>query len=202
MVTLLAATKGSRINLGSRAKHGEQEGNQMLQRLTPLAALLSIANPSGAFRMLAPQARISQERPGTQPQASARRHSRTEPMSMVATRDLTEENVIEVLNECMIDLCTVFGSNAESREVGITGEVEFVDLDGPIVVVRLKGRFWHERSRVVDRVSSYLLERIPELIDVEIEDAQQLDDADPTSLEKMLDSKFSDEPPVQFGNNE
>jgi hypothetical protein len=123
---------------------------------------------------------------------------------MVATRDLTEENVIEVLNECMIDLCTVFGTNAESREVGITGEVEFVDLDGPIVVVRLKGRFWHERSRVVDRVSSYLLERIPELIDVEIEDAQQLDDADPTSLEKMLDSKFSDddESPVQFGNNQ
>ena len=56
-----------------------------------------------------------------------------------------------------------------------------------------------QRSRVVERVSSYVLERIPECVDVIIEDAAQLDDADPDELETMLDKTF-EEPGVQFGN--
>lgn len=32
--------------------------------------------------------------------------------------------------------------------MGITGDVEFVCLDGPSIVVRLTGRFWHEKSAV------------------------------------------------------
>ena len=91
----------------------------------------------------------------------------------------------------------MFGTNSESQAVGITGMVEFVELDGPMLVVRLKGRFWHQRSRVVERVSSYVLERIPECVDVIIEDAQQLDDADPDELETRLDAVYD---PVQFGN--
>ena len=86
-------------------------------------------------------------------------------------RILTEENAIDVLNECMADIGTMFGTEASSRGVGITGEVEFVELDGPILVVRLKGRFWHQRTRVVERVESYVLERIPECVEVVIEDA-------------------------------
>ena len=66
--------------------------------------------------------------------------------------------------------------------------------------MRLKGRFWHQRTRVVERVSNYVLERIPECVDVEIEDAAQLDDADKDPLEAVLDEKFNDDPPVQFGN--
>ena len=112
---------------------------------------------------------------------------------------MTEENAVAVLDECMADLGTMFGTNADSARVGITGVVEFVELDGPTVVVRLKGRFWHERARVVERVSSYVLERIPECVDVVIEDAEQLDDADPDELEAVLDATFND-PPVQFGN--
>ena len=128
---------------------------------------------------------------------AATRHA--SPVVMV-DRILTEENAIAVLEECMEDIGTMFGTNEDSRRVGITGVVEFVELDGPILVVRLKGRFWHQRSRVVERVSSYVLERIPECVDVEIEDAQQLDDADPDELELALDKTFNDEPPVQFGN--
>ena len=116
-------------------------------------------------------------------------------------RILTEENAIDVLNECMADIGTMFGTEASSRGVGITGEVEFVELDGPILVVRLKGSFWHQRTRVVERVESYVLERIPECVEVVIEDAEQLDDSDPDELEMTLDKAFAD-PPVQFGNED
>ena len=91
---------------------------------------------------------------------------------------LTEENVATVLEECQAELGTLFGSNAQSLKVGITGAVEFVELDGPTVVVKLTGRFWHKRSTVIDRVESYVLERIPECIGVEIDNIEDLDDTD------------------------
>ena len=37
-------------------------------------------------------------------------------------------------------------------------------------------------------------------VDVEIEDAEQLDDSDPDELDTKLSSVFNDEPAVQFGN--
>jgi hypothetical protein len=52
--------------------------------------------------------------------------------------------------------------------------VDFVELDGPVVVLRLKGRFWHERTTVLDRVANFLQQRIPEIIDVVVEDEWQL----------------------------
>jgi hypothetical protein len=42
--------------------------------------------------------------------------------------------------------------------------------------LRLKGRFWHERKTVLARVGSYLKGRIPEIVDVVIEDEWQLTD--------------------------
>lgn len=58
--------------------------------------------------------------------------------------------------------------------VGITGGVDFVEMDGPTVLIRLKGRFWHTRSSVLDRISNYLQQRIPEIADVDVEDPYQL----------------------------
>jgi hypothetical protein len=88
--------------------------------------------------------------------------------------EMDEETVLAVLNACRQEIGTLFGYTAENRGVGITGGVDFVDLDGPIVVLRLKGRFWHERTTVLTRVANYLQSRIPEIIDVIVEDEWQL----------------------------
>lgn len=90
---------------------------------------------------------------------------------------LTEENVVAVLNQAEAELGTMFGSDPQSARVGITGKAEFVELDGPIVVLRLSGRFWHARARVLERLEAYILERIPETVAVEVEDPSQLEDA-------------------------
>lgn len=71
---------------------------------------------------------------------------------------------------------TMFGYQAENRGVGITGGVDFVELDGPTVVLHLKGRFWHQRPTVLNRVGSYLMSRIPEIVDVVVEDEWELTD--------------------------
>ena len=71
---------------------------------------------------------------------------------------------------------TMFGYQAENRGVGITGGVDFVELDGPTVVLHLKGRFWHQRPTVLKRVGSYLTARIPEIVDVVVEDEWELTD--------------------------
>ena len=60
-----------------------------------------------------------------------------------------------------------------------------MELDGPSVIVRLTGRFWHKRTDVIERVESFVLERIPECISVEIDDPASLSDeelADPRDL--------------------
>jgi hypothetical protein len=88
--------------------------------------------------------------------------------------DLTEENILGLLAACRIEIGTMFGYTDENRGVGITGAVDFVDMDGPSVILRLKGRFWHERTTVLARVGSYLKGRIPEIVDVLIEDEWQL----------------------------
>jgi hypothetical protein len=89
---------------------------------------------------------------------------------------LDEETVLGVLSACRQEIGTMFGYQAENRGVGITGGVDFVEMDGPNVVLSLKGRFWHQRYTVLDRVASYLQSRIPEIIDVTVEDEWQLTD--------------------------
>eukprot|EP00535_Pseudo-nitzschia_heimii_P010641 CAMPEP_0197178584 /NCGR_PEP_ID=MMETSP1423-20130617/3819_1 /TAXON_ID=476441 /ORGANISM="Pseudo-nitzschia heimii, Strain UNC1101" /LENGTH=204 /DNA_ID=CAMNT_0042628357 /DNA_START=78 /DNA_END=692 /DNA_ORIENTATION=- len=88
--------------------------------------------------------------------------------------EMDETTVMSVLNACREEIGTLFGYTAENRGVGITGGVDYVELDGPVVVLRLKGRFWHERTTVLNRVSNYLQQRIPEIIDVTVEDPWQL----------------------------
>lgn len=55
--------------------------------------------------------------------------------------------------------------------------MDYVDLDGPSVILSLKGRFWHQRTAVLERVGNYLQQRIPEIVDVQVEDPWQLTDA-------------------------
>ncbi|PON70078.1 hypothetical protein PanWU01x14_082530 [Parasponia andersonii] len=86
--------------------------------------------------------------------------------------DLTEDNVRQVLAEARVELSQLFDDS-----VGITGQAELAELDGPFVKISLKGRFWHKRSTVVARLGNYLKQRIPEILEVDIEDEKQLDDS-------------------------
>jgi len=92
--------------------------------------------------------------------------------------ELCEENAELVIQEVRDELGTIFGYDKGSREVGITGEIELVEIDGPTVIVALNGRFWHATDTVMMRVSSYVMQRIPEVIDVvlSIEDSTIQDD--------------------------
>ena len=89
---------------------------------------------------------------------------------------LSEENVQGVLQACRQDIGTMFGYSAENRGVGITGGVDFVDFDGPTVILRIHGRFWHQRPTVLQRVGKYLQGRIPEIVDWTVEDEYELTD--------------------------
>ena len=78
-----------------------------------------------------------------------------------APLDLCEENIVSVIEELKKELGTIFGYDDKSREVGITGEIEFTDVDGPVIFIALKGRFWHATDTIMLRVQSYVKQRIP-----------------------------------------
>ncbi|KAL6655367.1 hypothetical protein ACP70R_006193 [Stipagrostis hirtigluma subsp. patula] len=92
--------------------------------------------------------------------------------AITASLDLTEDNVRQALVEAKSELAQLFDTS-----VGITGQVDLAELDGPFVKLRLKGKFWHTRATVVARIGNYLKNRIPEILEVEIEDEKQLDDS-------------------------
>lgn len=83
--------------------------------------------------------------------------------------ELCEENAILVVDEMRRELGTIFGYDPKSREVGITGEIEFVECDGPGFSVSLSGRFWHATDTVMMRVESYVKNRIPEVMEVTLD---------------------------------
>ncbi|KAL2496631.1 persulfide dioxygenase ETHE1-like protein [Forsythia ovata] len=90
----------------------------------------------------------------------------------ISPLDLTEDNIKQVLDDARVELAQLFDNS-----VGITGKAELADLDGPYVKIRLGGKFWHERSTVLARLGNYLKQRIPEILEVDIEDEKQLDDS-------------------------
>ncbi|CAN6196377.1 unnamed protein product [Urochloa humidicola] len=100
------------------------------------------------------------------------RTSRAAAAAITASLDLTEDNVRLALDEAKSELGQLFDTS-----VGITGQVDLAELDGPFVKLRLKGKFWHTRATVVARIGNYLKNRIPEILEVEIEDEKQLDDS-------------------------
>eukprot|EP01018_Ginkgo_biloba_P015269 Gb_41650 [translate_table: standard] len=101
--------------------------------------------------------------------------------------DLTEDNVKQVLIDARVfgchgfdvltDVVTYQFTQLFDSSVGITGVAELADIDGPFVKLSLKGRFWHKRSTVLARLATYLQKRIPEILEVDIEDEAQLDDS-------------------------
>lgn len=52
-----------------------------------------------------------------------------------------------------------------------------VEVDGPSIVVALKGRFWHATDTVMLRVESFIKNRIPEVLEVRLDAASsQIED--------------------------
>ncbi|MCD9643577.1 hypothetical protein HAX54_031178 [Datura stramonium] len=90
----------------------------------------------------------------------------------ISPLDLTEDNIVQVLQDAKAELAQLFDTS-----VGITGKAELAELDGPYVKLRLSGKFWHKRSTVIARLGNYLKQRIPEILEVDIEDEKQLDDS-------------------------
>jgi hypothetical protein len=103
--------------------------------------------------------------------------------------ELNEENLQIALSEARAELGTLFGYDAKSREVGITGTVEIVDMDGPSIYVALNGRFWHPTDTVLARVQNFMKKRIPEITEVllsptsKIIDDNRMNSANPLNYE-------------------
>jgi hypothetical protein len=91
---------------------------------------------------------------------------------------LDEENVEWCLQE-LIDSDygkQMFGVHDLPAAHQITGMIEFVELDGPEVVVSLSGSFWHRRETVLGRAAMWLNACMPEITDVRVENLEELED--------------------------
>ena len=86
--------------------------------------------------------------------------------------ELCEENAVLVIEEVKAELGTIFGYDQGSKNVGITGAIELVEVDGPTIIVSLSGRFWHATDTVMLRVESFVKQRIPEVISVILDESK------------------------------
>lgn len=101
--------------------------------------------------------------------------------------DYTYDELILFLDEDCIEQCleelmdseygkTMFGKHDMPASVGITGEIEFVSLEGPEAVLFLTGKFWHRRETVLGKAAMYLNARIPELTSIQVSSPSELAD--------------------------
>jgi len=91
---------------------------------------------------------------------------------------LCDENVEECLQQ-FIDSDygrQMFGCHELPASYGITGELSFVEIAGPEVVLKLDGAFWHRRETVLGRAAVWLNARMPEITDVTVADLDELKD--------------------------
>jgi hypothetical protein len=102
--------------------------------------------------------------------------------AVVDTMHLDEDNVIECLNEFIQSDygTTMFGCHERASSIGITGYIEFIELCGPTVTLKLSNnndcKFWHKRSFVLGRAAVWLNARIPEITNVIVDDIEELND--------------------------
>ena len=97
---------------------------------------------------------------------------------VVDTMPLDEDNVELVLQELIESDYgkSMFGVHDMPAAAGITGMLDFVEIAGPEVILRLSGAFWHRRETVLGRAAMYLNARIPEIVEVNVEDTSELED--------------------------
>lgn len=98
--------------------------------------------------------------------------------AVVDTLPLNQKNVMECLQEFIEsnDGKQMFGCHSLPASYGITGSLEFVEVEGPEVILTLQGAFWHKRSTVLGRAAVWLNARMPEIAHVNVEDATELED--------------------------
>mmetsp|Transcript_5824 Transcript_5824/g.8242 ORF Transcript_5824/g.8242 Transcript_5824/m.8242 type:complete len:220 (-) Transcript_5824:1216-1875(-) len=98
--------------------------------------------------------------------------------AVVDTMVLDEDNIKECLEEFVESDYgkTMFGKHDLPAQYGITGEIEFVELCGPEVSLRLRGAFWHRRDTVLGRAAMWLNARMPEITDVYVDDPEDIKD--------------------------
>jgi len=118
-----------------------------------------------------------------------------EPMSFC------DENVQQALQEVREDpdIGIVYNTPLHA-EIGINGKLEFAEIDGASVIVRMQGKFADTRQKALERLEQYLKARIPEISSVEVEDPAMLDetnnwegDGDPDFVEDVDDPNTIDE---------
>jgi hypothetical protein len=108
-----------------------------------------------------------------------------EPSPVVATQpraspprmciiECTEDNVEAMLDSFKAQSRSMFGCHEEAARIGITGDITLDELDGPIVVLALSGRFWHKRETVLRNAGAFLMRAIPEIADVVPSDDEDL----------------------------
>ena len=49
-------------------------------------------------------------------------------------------------------------------------------MDGPTVILKLDGDFWHKRSTVLGRAAMWLNAKMPEIVEVRVESLEELED--------------------------
>jgi hypothetical protein len=119
--------------------------------------------------------------PSQQQTATSRRYNVYDDWRSDAVVDtmVLEEDLVLICLEEFIDSDygqQMFGCHERARGVGITGRIEFVELCGPQVTLRLDGEFWHRRETVLGRAAMWLNARMPEITDVTVADMEELRD--------------------------
>jgi len=155
-----------------------------LSALLPFVIVLSIIIPSSSFKPYLARQSIVQ-RPSTS--LFNLYDDWVQDLLGSSQSDFTYDELVIPLTEESIDQCleelmdsdygnTMFGRYDMAASVGITGSIEFDSLDGPEVILTLRGAFWHRRETVLGKAAMYLNARIPEIASVSVASPEELSD--------------------------